>query len=118
MRSMEEEMVGREVTHRGHQRVARVTLLDNLTRVERHHPTWEWRCGTLRRVAHIAPAHLGRQLHCSHVILHPGTNRDMLEEGDPAPDFTADTDGNRLELRTLRGKPVVLYFYPKDDTPG
>jgi peroxiredoxin Q/BCP len=43
----------------------------------------------------------------------------MLEEGNPAPDFTAQTDsGNSLGLSALRGKPVVLYFYPKDDTPG
>lgn len=72
----------------------------------------------MRRVTHIAPIYLVRQLPCPHVIIHPRTNRDMLEEGDPAPDFTADTDGNALELRALRGKPVVLYFYPKDDTPG
>lgn len=42
-----------------------------------------------------------------------------LEEGDAAPDFTADTDeGVPLQLSTLQGKRVVLYFYPKDDTPG
>lgn len=44
---------------------------------------------------------------------------DMLEEGTPAPDFTAQTDsGSSLTLSALRGRPVVLYFYPKDDTPG
>ena len=44
---------------------------------------------------------------------------DALKEGDVAPDFTADTDeGVPLELNTLQGKRVVLYFYPKDDTPG
>lgn len=44
---------------------------------------------------------------------------DELKEGDVAPDFTADTDeGVPLELNTLQGKRVVLYFYPKDDTPG
>jgi peroxiredoxin Q/BCP len=43
----------------------------------------------------------------------------MLEEGNPAPDFTAETDsGSSLTLSALRGGPVVLYFYPKDDTPG
>ena len=53
----------------------------------------------------------------SHYFLR--TNHDMLEEGNPAPDFTAQTDsGSSLELSALRGKPVVLYFYPKDDTPG
>lgn len=42
-----------------------------------------------------------------------------LKVGDPAPDFTAQTDaGDALTLSALRGKPVVLYFYPKDNTPG
>jgi thioredoxin-dependent peroxiredoxin len=42
-----------------------------------------------------------------------------IEEGTEAPDFelTAD-DGSTVRLSDLRGKPVVLYFYPKDDTPG
>ena len=39
--------------------------------------------------------------------------------GDSAPDFTAQTDtGDSVSLADLRGKKVVLYFYPKDDTPG
>jgi len=39
--------------------------------------------------------------------------------GDPAPDFAALTDqGERLKLSDLRGKRVILYFYPKDDTTG
>lgn len=43
----------------------------------------------------------------------------MLKEGDLAPDFTAATDsGDTLSLASLRGQRVVLYFYPKDDTPG
>ncbi len=43
----------------------------------------------------------------------------MLVEGDPAPDFTLTSDsGDRVRLSDLRGKPVVLYFYLKDDTPG
>jgi peroxiredoxin Q/BCP len=42
-----------------------------------------------------------------------------LEEGDKAPDFNAiTTDGSTLKLSDLKGKHVVLYFYPKDDTPG
>ncbi|HEY8022599.1 MAG TPA: thioredoxin-dependent thiol peroxidase [Thermoanaerobaculia bacterium] len=42
-----------------------------------------------------------------------------IEEGDPAPDFTLSADdGSKVTLSALRGKPVVLYFYPKDDTPG
>ena len=43
----------------------------------------------------------------------------MIREGDPAPDFTLESDaGEQVSLSGLRGKPVVLYFYPKDDTPG
>ena len=43
----------------------------------------------------------------------------MIEEGKPAPDFELATDtGERIKLSDFRGKPVVLYFYPKDDTPG
>jgi len=43
----------------------------------------------------------------------------MVEEGKPAPDFEATTDsGERVKLSDFRGQPVVLYFYPKDDTPG
>jgi peroxiredoxin Q/BCP len=42
-----------------------------------------------------------------------------VKEGQKAPDFSAATDGGKkLKLSDLRGKPVVLYFYPKDDTPG
>jgi peroxiredoxin Q/BCP len=43
----------------------------------------------------------------------------VIEQGQEAPDFTLpDQDGNPVELSELRGKPVVLYFYPKADTPG
>ena len=43
----------------------------------------------------------------------------MLREGEPAPDFTLSSDsGETVSLSDFRGKPVVLYFYPKDDTPG
>ena len=43
----------------------------------------------------------------------------MIEEGQPAPDFELPSDsGDTVTLSSLRGKPVVLYFYPKDDTPG
>jgi thioredoxin-dependent peroxiredoxin len=42
-----------------------------------------------------------------------------LSPGDPAPDFTLpDQAGNPVSLSSLRGKSVVLYFYPKADTPG
>lgn len=43
----------------------------------------------------------------------------MLEPGTAAPDFTLpDQDGSPVTLKDLRGKPVVLYFYPKADSPG
>jgi thioredoxin-dependent peroxiredoxin len=43
----------------------------------------------------------------------------MVEEGQPAPDFQLTSDGGEtVGLSSLRGKPVVLYFYPRDDTPG
>jgi peroxiredoxin Q/BCP len=43
----------------------------------------------------------------------------MLETGTTAPDFTLpNQDGEEVTLSSLRGKPVVLYFYPKADTPG
>ena len=48
-----------------------------------------------------------------------GKGQVMLSVGDPAPDFTlADADGNSVKLSDFNGKKVVLYFYPKDDTPG
>jgi thioredoxin-dependent peroxiredoxin len=43
----------------------------------------------------------------------------MLNQGDVAPDFTLTADdGSSVTLSALRGKQVVLYFYPADDTPG
>ena len=43
----------------------------------------------------------------------------MIEAGSPAPDFTLPgDDGSDISLSSYRGKKVILYFYPKDDTPG
>ena len=43
----------------------------------------------------------------------------MVAEGQPAPHFELQSDsGETVRLSDLRGKPIVLYFYPKDDTPG
>jgi thioredoxin-dependent peroxiredoxin len=43
----------------------------------------------------------------------------VIEEGKPAPNFELSSDdGETVSLSDPRGKPVVLYFYPKDDTPG
>ncbi|AEV32785.1 Peroxiredoxin [Owenweeksia hongkongensis DSM 17368] len=42
-----------------------------------------------------------------------------LKEGDKAPDFTStDQHGNTISLKDYKGKKVILYFYPKDNTPG
>lgn len=43
----------------------------------------------------------------------------QLKEGDPAPPFTAPTNGGgQVSLTDFKGHPVILFFYPKDDTPG
>ena len=43
----------------------------------------------------------------------------MINEGDKAPDFDLETDdGKRVSLSALRGRNVVLFFYPKDNTSG
>jgi peroxiredoxin Q/BCP len=43
----------------------------------------------------------------------------VVEEGKPAPDFELTSDsGEKVKLSSFRGKPVVLYFYPRSDTPG
>jgi thioredoxin-dependent peroxiredoxin len=48
-----------------------------------------------------------------------GTLTGVIAEGQPAPNFTLTSDsGSEVTLSELRGKPVVLYFYPRDDTPG
>jgi peroxiredoxin Q/BCP len=47
------------------------------------------------------------------------TNAGVVEEGRLAPDFTLTSDsGEAVTLTSFRGAPVVLYFYPRDDTPG
>jgi peroxiredoxin Q/BCP len=47
------------------------------------------------------------------------TDVTVVAEGDVAPDFTLDSDaGEPVTLSEFRGTPVVLYFYPRDDTPG
>ncbi len=44
---------------------------------------------------------------------------EYLKKGDKAPDFTGNNqDGKSLNLKDFKGKRVILYFYPKDDTPG
>ncbi len=47
------------------------------------------------------------------------TNKDGIEEGQVAPDFSLkDQDGKVVSLKNFKGSDIVLYFYPKDDTPG
>src|SRR5262245_39266258 len=57
-----------------------------------------------------------------HVVLasnHGGTMSDWIEPGQQAPAFTLTADdGTKVRLSDLKGRPVVLYFYPRDDTPG
>lgn len=49
----------------------------------------------------------------------PKTPELKLQVGDPAPAFAAATNGgHRVALRDYAGRPVILYFYPRDDTPG
>jgi peroxiredoxin Q/BCP len=58
---------------------------------------------------------------CSAVDHVSGEEEEMakLQVGDQAPEFSlTDQDGNSVTLRSLKGRQVVLYFYPKDDTPG
>lgn len=44
---------------------------------------------------------------------------ELLKVGDSAPDFSSvDQDGNPVKLSQLKGQPVVIYFYPRDNTPG
>jgi peroxiredoxin Q/BCP len=51
--------------------------------------------------------------------LAKGRHSGVVRVGDQAPEFaTRDDGGNVVRLRDLRGRRVVLYFYPKDDTPG
>lgn len=53
------------------------------------------------------------------LIAMEGFSQGKLKVGDMAPDFTAnDQDGKKVSLSEYRGKKVILYFYPKDDTPG
>lgn len=52
------------------------------------------------------------------IILHTNLQNMILKPGDKAPAFTAkDQNGNTVSLKEFKGRKVVLYFYPKDDTP-
>ncbi|HWG56842.1 MAG TPA: peroxiredoxin, partial [Gaiellaceae bacterium] len=64
----------------------------------------------------------GQQERCTRPAIasrDPSRGGSVVEEGTPAPEFDLRSDsGEAVRLSDLRGKPVVLYFYPKDDTPG
>src|SRR5438445_13761644 len=77
----------------------------------------------LRRVGYdpvslIFGAYSGTPHGCSGILTpHGFSGGPMLRAGDRAPDFQLTTgDGNSVHLADLKGKPVVLYFYPRDDT--
>ena len=56
---------------------------------------------------------------CYNITINRKRRIIMLEKGTKAPDFTLnDKNGNSISLSDFRGKRVVLYFYPKDNTPG
>src|SRR3954464_14344666 len=57
--------------------------------------------------------------HCSQGGIMSKTAKGELKPGQKAPDFTVLNDkGEKVKLSDFKGKKVVLYFYPKDDTPG
>src|SRR6185295_4906230 len=61
----------------------------------------------------------GKDLKCPAFITCKNGSLNMLKEGTAAPNFTAKSgNGETVTLKDLRGRKVVLYFYPKDDTPG
>jgi peroxiredoxin Q/BCP len=72
------------------------------------------RCSGIER----EPVEFGEQLRF--VVFNMAKELELkLKEGDPAPPFEVDTSGGkRVSLADFKGKNVVLYFYPKDDTPG
>src|SRR5260221_5991071 len=74
------------------------------------------RFGTYYASAHAqATSGIGRQPN----TIPRRPNMAILNEGEPAPNFTLQTDdGADVTLASLQDKPVVLFFYPKDDTPG
>lgn len=56
---------------------------------------------------------------CFMMTATTGTAQTKLKEGDKAPEFTGkDQDGKQVSLSDYKGKKVILYFYPKDNTPG
>jgi len=62
---------------------------------------------------------LGIATHVKQLLEWAATIRSMIEKGEDAPDFELpDQDGRTVKLSDFRGRPVVVYFYPKASTPG
>lgn len=62
---------------------------------------------------------LENRIHLNCHLKNELRNMSQLEKGSKAPEFTAkDQNGNEISLKDYRGKKVILYFYPKDNTPG
>lgn len=62
---------------------------------------------------------MGKRIHLKCHLKNELTTMSQLEKGSKAPEFTAkDQNGNEISLKDYRGKKVILYFYPKDNTPG
>jgi peroxiredoxin Q/BCP len=60
-----------------------------------------------------------KDLKCAALLTRKNGSKNMLKEGTVAPNFSANNaNGETVQLKALRGQKVVLYFYPKDDTPG
>jgi thioredoxin-dependent peroxiredoxin len=99
------------------QRTAAAALACGLT-VE-YGPSW-WDVDTPEDLARLLAEHdLPRNTAQVLSIINRGETNQMLKEGEPAPDIhVADDKGEDFHLSKLKGKNVVLYFYPKADTPG
>jgi thioredoxin-dependent peroxiredoxin len=74
----------------------------------------------MTRIAALLVAVFALCFNCKkEVVLEQKEKSALLKEGDQAPDFSAASSaGGEVTLRSLRGKLIVLYFYPKDNTPG
>jgi peroxiredoxin Q/BCP len=70
--------------------------------------------------AAVALIAAGVAISCTHgPVKRPDGGEGLLGVGDAAPDFQATTKaGDRVSLASMKGQPVVVYFYPKDETPG
>lgn len=78
-----------------------------------------WRVGPFRKFAKAATIRAYSDFHQTSPKYWQTHMSDWIEPGQPAPAFTLTADdGSKVRLSDFKGQPVVLYFYPKDDTPG